>query len=203
MSRSKSKSKHKPTKPQKPIKERSMALALVTPERMRHDPVEMVPAIGTDADHRAEAGRKMGKVQEPLERYRDRGHIGEAACEIGQAYGRLRYEAGLVPSARAQQLHVRVDGSAGGLLPGEANALALERLLRTDAAIARESGRRRAAERHVGVLAAVCAEGRSAHAWAYDAGHRKHGVGLVYLRRALAILARVWGRDGEALRKVA
>ncbi|MGE0675392.1 MAG: hypothetical protein AB7O64_20335, partial [Methylibium sp.] len=139
-----------------------MALALVTPERMRHDPVEMVPAIGTDSNNRAQAGSgKAGRVPWTLERYHahrklDRDEaVSARMLAAGVEYGNLRYSAGFVPASRAQQFHARVDGGgcmASGWAPVEHHLEHQRRLAAVDAEIRRLA---RGSDKHVGVLAAV------------------------------------------------
>lgn len=165
----------------------SLPSDLVTPERLIHDQIEAVETV--------KAGQKAGRVVDYLDHLLKRQWIERGLYDLAREYGELRWDAGLVPRAQAGALAAdRVDGGGGHLLPGERRAKALQRLLETDAAVIRQSGRRRAAERHISVLAAVCGDGRSANEWAWSEGHRAHGQGLAILKDALRILRRVWGR---------
>lgn len=137
---------------------------------------------------------KPARVEDPLDRYLARNQIHESLFSLAREYGALRWAAGLVPNAKANPMLDRVDGSSNAIHPVEGKTDALSRLVKTDATIRRLSGRRRAAERHLGILAAVCAEGKSAHEWAWAYGSRKNGQGLEWLREALRILGRAWGR---------
>lgn len=156
-----------------------------TPERQKHDRVEPIETIA--------AGVKAHRVQDPLDRYLARGEIDQGLYDLAREYGDLRWKAGFVPHAKAQSAE-RIDGSHRELLPSEVQWQAQRDLKRLDAGIAKLSGRRRAERRHLGVLAAVCGEGRSAAEWAWANGHRRNGQGLAILKDALRVMARVKGR---------
>lgn len=158
-----------------------------TPERMRLG--DVIP-FTTDA-----GAVKPARVEDVLDRYLVRGELHLSLYNLAREYGALRFRAGLVPNAKANPMLDRVDSSTSTLVhPIEGKTDALSRLVATDAKIKRLSGRRRAAERHLGILAGVCAEGQSASAWAWSYGSRKHGQGLEWLRDALRILGTAWGR---------
>ncbi|MFA6134712.1 MAG: hypothetical protein WC869_11920 [Phycisphaerae bacterium] len=168
----------------KGVKRAKLPEDMTTPERLQHDQIVAVETIV--------AGVKAGRVRDPLDYYQTRGELDGLLYEVARDYGALRYAAGVVPAAKACGMDGRVDGSAssGGLLnPSERRYAAMQKLKRTDAEIVA-----RASQRHVDVLAAVCAEGWSAAAWATSAGYRKNGIGLAFFRDAAEILALVWGR---------
>lgn len=153
-----------------------------TPERMRLG--DVIP-FSTDA-----GAVKPARVEDPLDRYEARGELHESQVSLAREYGLLRFRAGLVPNAKANPMLDRVDGSTSTLVhPIEGRTDALSKLVRTDAEI-----ERLASAVHVSVLAAVCAEGWSAGAWAQAHGYRRARTGMDFLRDALEMLGKAWGR---------
>lgn len=153
---------------------------LLTPQRAQHDEIEFQETMT------AGAKRAWVSTISSLHRYHRRGllhrekDIAQQMFQAGEEYARIAYAAGQAPLPQLGAI-MRVDCSRGS---PESGMDALRRLRYADQVIG---------WMQASCVRAVCVEDWSADAWGKAKGYARHGVGMLFLRDGLELLAKHWG----------